>query len=620
MSVIFSPFAANAATWTGLGDPSRPFRDKDNWDEKAVPAAGSAISVPAGSPDMHIGDDDAAAASSMSLFTMYGDVKLYWEVSTNSCLDAKLVNYGTSRFYKTGAWASLWFNADYENQFDYSSSRYVVAEGKLYLPHYSAAHYSGTFPSPSNFNFGSCVVSNGATLVLAEQSSAPSGSYAGTTSSFSKLISFGIVTNENAALKNVMTFSSTESSPSRIYGPIGGNIRFGGYGYSEIINTNCTYTQFRPMGDIGTAQQGTVGLMKIGRKSETYSSMGKNQNSLCYDWDGVIFKYLGEGETTDKDFAFAVHANYYNDRRNRAPGFDGGPHGGLVFTGSWTTSAECLQTIRLTGTNQVPCVWRGSSSILTKGTTNYAYHVQKDGSGIWRFEAASGRSGPNEIGMCGAVSIEEGVLQFDTLGDVGENCAFGVGGFFFEKRNYGYDPKRESWAFSLGYTNALAAACKEGTLECVGTDIAFSSTRPVSLLGHGRLRSSGSKSLHLRGVSARIPGGHTLTLDGTNELVNVVSEVSDGAEGAAVSVVKTGSCTWSLKGNQTFSGDLVVSNGVLLVNASTNRFNSALRKFTAARICHQENWRFTPPTERGRTRGSNCWTAGAAQPKPFTTK
>ena len=572
--LVLPSVAFESINWIGKGDINDTFGDPKNygrWETvdgkptfvNRLPEAGWRIYVESGTPPMYIRDGDAALASSLQDFYLSGTGTVYWVVSTNSVLNAQIRGTG-GQFIKMISNTVLQFANDAQFAYD---GFFTVAEGTIKLQNYVGR----TLP----FNYfvaGVCTVSNDATLVICNADTV-------TTTGFVHLKNYGLVTNENVSVRHIVTFRTNSDqfnhdvTPSIIAGSMGGNIKMQGQGCVDFISEVCTYKTFAPQSD--ESYQCVIGLARFGNKDDTVSSMGAG-TILSSAANGIMFKYLGTGETTDKTFEFKIDNTYATRNKNHITGLDGGPHGGAIFTGTWksTATAGLVPILHLTGTNATPCEYSGLFSAQVSGITNYAPHVLKTGSGVWRFNERFGRSDANYIGLSGAFSIEEGTLQFDTLGEVGENCALGTAGDLFDKYMGAYDPeKKVAWAYSLGVTNETGTAEKEGTLEFVGTETAFASRRPVSLLGNGRLKNSGSASLTLRGVSARVDGEHLLTLDGVNTMSNAVAEISDGTNGAIVSIVKEGDGKWMLKGNTTFSGDIVVKGGELEVEANTNRFD-----------------------------------------------
>ena len=567
-------FALESVDWTGQGDLNNTFGDPDNfgrWESvdgkptyvHRLPEVGWRVVMKPGAPDMHIRDEDAALAASLADFYKYEDAAaVYWDVTTNCTLYAGLA--GSGQFYKMGKDTTLQFANG--GQFAYQG-HYTVAEGTLKLH-----NYVGRTRPYSAYVYGWCTVSNGATLVMCNADTA-------TESSFNQVICYGLFTNENPSVRHVITSRDSGGwGASLMAGDLGGNINLRlGQGVFNITSTNNTFTQFFPRsGD--TTNQTIVGIMKFGNIGEATSSIGPSSTLVSevgqIAGGSALYRYLGTGETTDKTLELKLDSKYAQMTHNPPSGLDGGPYGGAIFTGEWKTSQEYFQILRLTGSNSVPCQYNGIFTIKSANGIRYAPHILKDGTGVWRFNETFKRSWAYSIGLTGAFSIEEGIMQFDTLGEVGENCALGTAGDLYDKYVGVYDAtKKVDWAYSFGTTNGTGVAEKEGTLEFVGTETAFASQRPISLLGNGRLKNSGTASLTLRGVSARVAGEHVLALDGANMMSNAVAEVSDGVEGAVVSVVKEGDGKWMLKGNTTFSGDIVVKGGELEVEANTNKFN-----------------------------------------------
>ena len=560
--------SAKSIDWSGKGDLSRPFRDPANFKGDQLPEPGDWLYCYRGTPDIHIGDEDAALAASLG-FIYQGGADIYWETTTNCTIRFRMSGVG-GMFYKMGRGTTLAVDpSPYENQFDFSGY-YTVAEGSMQLQ-----DYVGRTRPASLFVVGSCTVSNDATLVVCDYSTE-------TTSDFYRLLCYGTLTNKNPSVKHLVTFRADSSiaNPSVIAGPVAPLLNLRGCGSFDILITNATYSVFNPRSG-QRAEPTVIGIRSFGTTTNACSSIGA-EKQLRSEIPNVTFRYLGTGERTDKELRYGHNVRYPTKSFDDLPALDGGPTGGLVMDGPWYVwTASNLadyygyfQSLRLTGTNAVPCEWNGTFSGTSYGGAYYGTHIVKDGSGIWRFNRCYKRSWGYDEGLACAFSIEDGTLQFDSLGEVGENCALGTAGHLYDKY---YGPVSGAtpvpWAYSFGRTNGLGVASSEGTLEHVGDDWAFASRRLSVLLGHGRLKSSGAKSLTLRGFTARVPGEHTLTLDGANALSNAVAEVADGRADAHVSVAKEGPGLWVLKGNQTFSGDLTVREGTLVVEANTNRFD-----------------------------------------------
>lgn len=249
---------------------------------------------------------------------------------------------------------------------------------------------------------------------------------------------------------------------------------------------------------------------------------------------------------------------------------DAGWHGGLTVSGAWnvmgTSTANAVSKwIVLMGSNTVPCTITGEFSDNNWADTDWAtgsprtIFTQKLGSGTWRLAGSRSHGG--------GFAIEEGTLQFESIAEKGETSSLGLSTNLTtacsvrDVSEYVVD-----YAFSLGSTNSSAPAA---VFEFVGTNSSVSLSRPLVLAGEGgSMRASGADGSRIGfgGVSALGSGETTLTLDGTNTGYNVVTGISDG--NGTVSVVKDGDGVWYLSGTNTFSGDLSINAGTLVLLGS----------------------------------------------------
>ena len=269
--------------------------------------------------------------------------------------------------------------------------------------------------------------------------------------------------------------------------------------------------------------------------------------------------YIGdEDDVTDKGITFRHQAN---GTHNYPETFDAGAHGGITFNGTFHTShqeADRASTIVLTGSNTVPCVVAGEwKESIENGTGHLVAHVTKRGSGTWRFADHASRRNSNGF------AVEEGTLQFDSIAETNVVCSLGLA-TMLQKPNLGvYSADND-----VPYAYLLGGVTTNVVFEYTGAGYSTVTTRPIALTGQGaRLKSSSSDSkggLSFSGISAVANGSavKTLWLGGTN-MFSRVGEVSDGA--GKVGVTKEDPGTWTLIGNQTFSGPLEVKEGTLVV-------------------------------------------------------
>ena len=593
---------ARQIAWRAKGDISKPFTDPDNWyvyeggvQVPTLPAPGDQAVVGNAGADIVVDDDSAAAASALVQFYFSGTNNVIWATTTNCWLGARLGAASATvegGLVKRGANTELSFVAPHTGNFDYDAPIYVE-EGLLRLKSYVG------LPRPTaDLVIGKTVVHEGATLVMVDADTKE------TQSDFRRILCYGTLTNENPTLVHTLKTRADSSwgrpeNRSILAGVLGPRIYFEPYGCVDLVGTENFFPKFNPMSSGAQVPECVVGIQKFGNKGDARSSIG-TAGTLGYTWSGVIFRYLGDGETTDKEFSFNLHDSFSGWTYNHIPGLDGGPHGGVTFKGTWSTSKKYVQHIQLTGSNTVPCVVdcnigaqaddrigdfvtnyvasgdveSGVTLVITNYlTTNYSFHVFKRGTGAWRFNDGSARIALYYgTGLCGGFSIEEGTLQTESLTERGELCALGTSTHLFGGY-YGYydESKRVDWAFSFGTTNESGAAATEGTLEHLGSLEAVSSLRKFVLIGNGRIKNSGTARMLVNDFSALTEGDKTLTLDGANAMSNVVTGIRDG--NGKVTVAKDGAGLWILRGDQTFSGGLSVNAGTLLVEAPTNRFN-----------------------------------------------
>lgn len=345
-------------------------------------------------------------------------------------------------------------------------------------------------------------------------------------------------------------------------GVIDADINLFNGGRQMLTGTNSVMTRFtRTYGanrKLAT-DKGVIGVMKFGNPGEP-SSIGTH-GQFKADVYGGTYLYLGKGEETSKGFYFGGNANGYNT-------LDGGATGGLVFTGTGgfrvNSGDKYNCVVCLSGSNSVPCVIDGQ---FNEDNSSYHVSVMKNGTGTWRF------SDPTLRGVAigdyrsfrGSISVDEGVLQFDTIAPAGEYCSVGCasvlkGGVLGEWANL----PDVDWAFSLGGMNSTLNDMAEGTLEYTGTQTGLCDGRRVRLESDGRFRANGPKKMRYRMSETTSARSKTLSLDGEASVTNEVRGVFDTAE-HPVSIVKEGGGTWLLGGKSPLHGDLKVKGGKLIV-------------------------------------------------------
>lgn len=369
------------------------------------------------------------------------------------------------------------------------------------------------------------------------------------------------------------TATGSYSVESYIKGVIGGGARIWTSGNIRLDNTNNTMNNSVTVtANYGRFYQNTAGncmgvvLAKTLGLAGEPSSLGVGDAVILSHGEGSGgIRYIGTGETTDKRLQFyqKVYGNEAKTVTAYPTFFDAGPCGGVTFTGPIEPFRDSgndygVRRLWLIGDNSNECVVAGSMNRLVENNTiYYPVFITKAGTGTWRFADSESRY------HIGGTAILDGTLKFDSIDERGLWTSLGDASILtiddsraFINSNY------VDYAFTLGGASGPA----DPVFEYSGAAKATCTTRPLVLAGTGgHLRASNGK-LTFAGVSARDANATpTLTLDGTG--TNELRNVSDGAAGAKVSVTKAGTGIWTLAGDQTFSGDIKVTDGTLAIHA-----------------------------------------------------
>jgi autotransporter-associated beta strand protein len=182
----------------------------------------------------------------------------------------------------------------------------------------------------------------------------------------------------------------------------------------------------------------------------------------------------------------------------------------------------------------------GSAAITGSGS------LTQLGSGSLTLNAANSFSG--------GVNINAGSVSVTNVGISGANSNLGTNG-----------------------TINIGATTTGGTLLYTGAG--ETSDKVINLAGTtggATIDQSGAGLLNITGnLTATGAGAKTLTLQGstagTGELASAIMDSGSGA----ISVTKAGTGTWTLPGNNTYSGPTTVSGGILILSGSNNNGSSA---------------------------------------------
>ena len=414
----------------------------------------------------------------------------------------------------------------------------------------------------------------------------------GTTSSLG-LTGGGSVTNatsSGASLEVLCRYVDARNTVD-FSGTIDGKVDFSANGPGRLQNTSSTTSgkitfphTYYPS-DSYDSNQTEMGVDKFGKAGEP-SSIG-TADKFYTGRDGAHIRYFGTGETTDK----SVYINMNNSSEGvRQARIDGGLTGGLVFAGPviapvYANGGFYHNLLELAGSNTAACAIECPVNHYQNSGKYYPIHIKKSGTGTW---ALRGNAVNSE--NSGALTVEEGTLQFDTLAPAGVACSLGTAQNLYKYETF----RAESKEVGLADANRIPYAITLGKADSANARLEFTSAghgtgygRLIGLAGDACIASAGEISVD--GISAIGAGSHrTLTLESAAGSVgNEASNITNG-EGV-VSVVKTGAGSWTLSGETSFTGPLVVSNGTLNIR------KPGARPYTWFRFTFKGNWNDAKP-------------------------
>ena len=396
------------------------------------------------------------------------------------------------------------------------------------------------------YNVGSLGIAEGATVVGPAKTLYLSGVYGN-----------GLLTVESESDSDFYyrTLDGTASDPYVFSGKINGEISFRVRGAQYLTGTESDNSS-SDVYSYSTSKPGVLGVQFLGNRADSGSSIGGVKNISFGQYGGKIV-YLGPGEVSDKGIKI------FNDKNGFGPAvIDGGVNGGLAINGDISIPGKYMLSLVLDGKHKKPCVIGGHASYSKDDNGNWcSVHFVKRGSGTWRFEGSTNRN--NSTGF----TIEEGVLQFDDIAKKGD-CS-GLGTAYDTHTNYFgvYNAAaKKPWAFALGTPR------KEGTLEYVGTNGAYSTGRTIGLAGAGRLSCESDAPLRFSGVMPIGEGAKTFTVAGSGTNENTIADIADAAD-APITLVKEGTGNWILANTNVIRGGLEVKAGRLTVRNPSGKYD-----------------------------------------------
>ena len=507
----------------------------------SLPGTEDTVYIPDGLSRVLIDDSSVATVGRFKYLlpkTAFRDVKIEFNIRSDATFGCWLNTNSdvvTSHLLKRGAGTLRLGNVGSgSGHFKYNSN-ITVEEGMLVLPQNVAAY--------NHLWTGDVDVGANGILFLSTPGNLRCKTLSGA----------GIVTNDMSKSGITQLQPQNVNSLAVFSGTLAGNFNFGGIASQYLTGTASTFNgTVNISGSMYRNKPGTLGVAKLGSGAGP-SSIGINQTISFVDDSGTgasgggRLVYLGDGtgERSDKKLKF-------NNSGYSPLTIDAGAHGGLSMEGGWTMNQPQMIRISLDGSNtEHECVFLGSFAGSSDGDVAYTARITKKGSGIWRLGDNAERKN------AGVIAVKEGVLRFDSIAERGEVCSLGL-----STELYG-DVSGQKPETGVSYAFFLGGGETEGTMEYTGSRPGICSSRPFAVKGKGRLLANGA-SVNLSGFSAADVGRHTLTLDGEGG-GNVLRNVSDGDANGILEVVKKGAGTWTLAGDQTFSGGVCVDEGTLVI-------------------------------------------------------
>lgn len=372
----------------------------------------------------------------------------------------------------------------------------------------------------------------------------------------------------NGAGASAFQTISSDTNTSIFQGQFTG---FGGNFLTVVSPVMLTGTNSTATGTLAIGA--TLGIKKFSAASGEASSHGAQRLmhlGTGSNPGGIL--YLGEGETTDVELqGRGTSAGTYSF-------IDAGAHGGLTLTGIYRCNAKSAAMHRevvLTGSNTTESVCAMRFIERSDDVRWCPYHIVKEGTGTWRMSV------PSTVGdapLTGGISVENGVLRYDSLKEAGVYCSLGRATYLYERYTGQLSAEKAvDWAISLGSTNGTT-----GTLEYAGESSVQCATRKIALKGNGRILHNSQKRIRLKGFMSDGAAAKTLTLDGIGANDNEIAGIDDSG-GGALSIAKEGEGKWILGADSSFRGDLSVNGGTLEVRAPATSYTWL--RFTDMQVC-----------------------------------
>ena len=556
IAVLIPALSFGAGEYTWVGNASSSWTDPGSYTLGGQPAAdlppaGATVIFPANSRAT-IDDDSINYVTFLARLQVASTSEITVSLTvSNAVLGCAIVGststpYGT--LVKTGlkklTLASVGAVTSSAKYYDYYTS-FDVREGEVEFPQ-GASGLSGKTEYT-----GTLAVSNNATITVPDNAATYAVGISGD----------GIIAMAGASARTLRVLGTGVSE-------------FGGTLYGTKLSLDAYYGTVNLAGEANNftgsvnvnGESAVLGVAKFGKTTDAESSIGTASTVFVKERGGMIRCLNKAADETDKVFKFFPASASSADNT----GFDAGAFGGVTFSGNWilydnTSNPARMRWLILTGSNTINACTMAGDLPIEAGCDDkvpYTFTITKRGKGVWKFAGSKT--------FAGAVNVDDGVFQFDSLNEKGYASALGKATMLYEEFNGAKDERTVDYAIRLGDGGAET----EGTLEYVGNGFAGAKDRPIAMKGDGRLRHSGTNGfVRLSGVTALTAGAKTLTLDGDavdgNAADCEIANIVDAAD-RSISIVKEGTGCWALTGNQDIRGTIRVKGGTLYLRNPVN--------------------------------------------------
>ncbi len=240
--------------------------------------------------------------------------------------------------------------------------------------------------------------------------------------------------------------------------------------------------------------------------------------------NGGVLAYIGLPgvSSTDRLFSLGTSGGSLNASGSSIINFTN--TGSMGFNGQ-----SGARTLTLGGTDI------GDNSLAASiGDNGGATSLTKSGTGTWVLSGTSTYTG--------VTTLAAGVLKVTSLANGGSNSNIGASTNAATNLVFNGGTLRYTGGSAVSTDRLFSVGTAGGTLDSSGTVMSFTNTGSMGFNGQS--------------------GARTLTLTGTNGAGNVLAAVI-GDSGGATSLIKSGTGTWMLTGNNTYTGTTTISGGTL---------------------------------------------------------